>query len=534
MTKGRDVTQWINVTTDNNIQTVSAAMAVKQIFLNKTLALRTVFTLIVLGIYWALLYVPGPGVDSAAVAFCGTQQVNGIYAAASIVSGGAIMHLSPVAVGIMSYISASIIWMLLSRVVKPFKRKMENNPKWKGQYVFVGVVGTILSAVTAFTTSYSAIVPGRIMVGCNQIILPGGPSAAFTAGLIMTLGSMVLICVGLLVTRWGVGNGLSNFIAVGILASIPGLVTTVWKTEGFGGILLAAGAIGLLLLGIWWLSAKTYKHPLRLLPDNETAANENSLQVGTLNIPRNPAGVLPVILASIFAYGPSLIANIFPNTSIGQWLQSTVGASGSIWQLLLIGLVAILFTFYFVITNWDSDTATNLFKTKLVGITDLAPGEPTRKWYDDTLLRITTIAGVSLAVLTVVPALVARLIGLPVLVALGGVTVIVLVGCIGAFFQDLRTKTATILNMPEPEKSAWLFAGGQNQAISFDNPLIDTINERRTGETQKLPEMTITAGTITMDTATTTEEPPAEANRATRRAAKKQKTIPTQRTPEDN
>ena len=384
---------------------------------------RLLITVAVVGMYVAAMQLSVPGVDSTAVSFC-RNELTGIYGALNSIAGGAVAHVSPVALGVTAFITAAIMWMLLSRIIPAYR----NNPpraKKHGLW-FQAIVGTLLVARGAMSLAQAANTPGGLIQGCSQTILPGDSSVVFRSALIMFVSSVILVGLALLVTKYGVANGFAILIGVAILAGIPAELSRTSETSGVVTAAVIVALFTLITILIVLGSTKTYRWPL--YPGTVVGGGDSTKPVsGSWEVPFNPAGLIPAILASILASAPILVGTMFHATPAGQWILQHYAPLGSWMFLLVLCVLMFLMVFYQVIISYDSDRVANDMHARGVGFAGVGFGEPTRQWVDRTLEKKTLLAAVGLFAIAVSPTFASLLFGTNAAIPLGGTTLLVAV-----------------------------------------------------------------------------------------------------------
>lgn len=382
---------------------------------------RLLITLGLVAAYLVALQTSSPGVDPAAVAFC-RNELTGWYATINMMSGGAIAHVSPVALGVTSYITAAIMWMLLARIIPTYAR----NPQKAKRHgvIFQGVLGTALLIRSAFSLSTAAHTPGGLISGCSQTLMPGDTVAA--TALLLIGGSLLLVGAALLITRFGIGNGFAIIIGVGILVSVPFELARLSTTSSVITVTTTLALFLLILIAVFITSAKHYTWNLyRSTGDNP--GDPDTPVVNQWKVPWNPAGLIPAVLATILVSAFSMYANIFRDGPGAAWISEHYSGLLSPARLIALTVVMFVMVFYQVIITYDSDAQTDTQRQRGEAFAGIEPGEPTRKFIDRTLEKKTTIAAIGLTVVAVLPELFAILLGTSGAIPLGGTTMLVAV-----------------------------------------------------------------------------------------------------------
>ena len=386
---------------------------------------RLLFTALALIVVRLGTYIPMPGIDATAMAQQLQQQQGSILDVFNVLAGGAIERMAIFALGIMPYISASIIMQLMTAVsphLEQLKKEGEAGRKVMNQYTRYGTVA--LAAVQAY-----AIAVGLENWG-TAVIEPG---MAFRMSAVITLtgGTILLMWIGEQITARGVGNGISLIIMIGIVASFPRVLYQAFEAGRTGAmspavlIMLAIFAIMLIMLIVFVERAQRrllVQYPKRQ-QGNRVFGGESS----HLPLKINVAGVIPPIFASSLLLLPATLAN-FNAAGAPGWLQTIVislGHGQPLYMLFYAGGIIFFAFFYTAIVFNPEDTADNLKKYGGF-IPGIRPGKRTADYIDYVLTRITVVGALYLAFVCLVPEFFAAYYGLTTFV-MGGTSVLIMV-----------------------------------------------------------------------------------------------------------
>ena len=368
----------------------------------KELRQRILFTLALLVVARLGTFIPMPGIDPSELARQLNQQQGGVLDIFNMLSGGAVQRMAIFALGIMPYISASIIIQLMTTVfpeLEALKKEGEAGRKTINQYTRYGTVG--LAALQAY----------GIAIGLEHwgtVVIAPGFFFRISAVITLTGGTILLMWLGEQITSRGVGNGISLIIFAGIVARFPTSISQLFESARTGAIDLPVilailiGAIGLVLFIVFMERAQRrllVQYPKRQV-GNRMFGGESS----HLPLKLNVSGVIPPIFASSILLMPTTVAN-FNGQSVPDFLQTilTYIGPGRPLYLLLYALMIIFFSFFYtsIIFN-PEETAENLKKYGgfLPGI---RPGKKTAEYIDYVLTRITVVGSLYLAVVCVIP-----------------------------------------------------------------------------------------------------------------------------------
>jgi preprotein translocase subunit SecY len=388
---------------------------------------RLVFTLIMLAVYRLGVAIPTPGIDGEALAAFFQQASSTVFGLVNLFSGGALGRFSIFALGIMPYISASIILQLLTVVVPALERLSKEGELGRRkitQYTRYGTVG--LSLLQGFFIS----------MGLEQIQAPGGSSVVFNPGwgfrlmtmITLTSGTAFIMWLGEQITERGVGNGISLVIFAGIVASIPSAITatTEFVREGELSILVVL----LLLVGMVAIVAAVIimERGHRRIPvqyaKRVVGRRVYGGQTSHLPLKINTAGVIPPIFASSVLIFPATIAS-FSEHSWAQAIANALTPGSVIYNISYIGLIIFFCYFYTAVVFNPVDVADNMKKHGGF-IPGIRPGQRTAEYIDRVLSRITLSGAIYVSIICVLPNLLVAAFNVPFF--FGGTALLIVVG----------------------------------------------------------------------------------------------------------
>jgi preprotein translocase subunit SecY len=387
---------------------------------------RIWFTLGALIVFRLGTYIPMPGIDPAAYASAFKDQSQGLLGIFNMLAGGAIGRMAIFALGIMPYISASIIVQLLATVsprLEALKKEGEAGRKALNQYTRMGTV--ILAAVQAFGIAAGLQNSGGVV---------SNPGVFFLASSVITLtgGTLFLMWLGEQITSRGVGNGISLIIFSGIVAAYPGAIYNTFEMGRNGsisliGIAIFFAIIAATIFGIVYFERAQRRllvqYPKRQVGANKTTGGESS----HLPLKLNTAGVIPPIFASSLLLLPLTFLQF--QTDAPEWLRTiTIYVNhGQPVYMALYGLLIIFFCFFYTAIVFNpTDTADNLKKYGGF-IPGIRPGKNTATYIDHVLTRLTAVGAVYLTVVCLVPELILNTYGQGFAFHFGGTSLLILV-----------------------------------------------------------------------------------------------------------
>ena len=388
---------------------------------------RLLFTFGMLAVYRAVVVIPTPGIDGKALAEFFDQMRDSVLGFVNLLSGGALEQFSIAALGIMPYISASIILQLMTVVIPHLERLSKE-----------GEVGRRkITQYTRYGTVVLAIVQGLfISIGLEKLQAPGGapvvynPGWSFRVMTVITLasGTSFLMWLGEQISERGIGNGISMIIFAGIVARLPQAVstTTQFVREGEMSIftLLGITAFMILIVGVIIFVERAQRRIPVQYAKRVVGRRMYGGQSSHLPLKLNTAGVIPPIFASSLLVFPATIAQFVDNPwaqAAGHWLARGEG----LYNVLFVGLIIFFSYFYTAVTFNTSDVAENM--KKFGGfIPGIRPGQRTADYIDRVLSRITLAGAIYVAVVCILPTVLIRQFNVP--FYFGGTALLIVVG----------------------------------------------------------------------------------------------------------
>ncbi len=384
---------------------------------------RILFTLMMLAIYRLCVFVPTPGISADAVKRIISQGT--IFEIFNLFSGGALQQFSVVALGIMPYISASIILQLLTVAVPAIERLSKEGDAGRKkitQYTRYGTV--VLSMIQGFGISY----------GLNQqgAVLPGVSPWQFYITTMVTLaaGTSFLMWLGEIISERGIGNGISLIIFAGIVTRIPVGFRDAWSTKdqfgGFFGFVMLVAFIGFIIGAIIFVERSQRRIPVQYAK-RVVGRKMYGGQSSHLPLKVNTAGVIPPIFASSIIMFPATIAQFTPSGTMQQ--ISALLSQGWVHTTIYASLIIFFAYFYTAVTFNPVDVAENMKKYGGF-IPGIRPGRSTSDYIDRVLTHITLGGALYVAAICILPELLIRQFGIPSSLAytFGGTSLMIVVG----------------------------------------------------------------------------------------------------------
>jgi preprotein translocase subunit SecY len=386
---------------------------------------RIWFTLGALLIYRLGTYIPLPGIDLDALAQAFQRQSGGILGIFNMFAGGAVERMAIFALGIMPYISASIIVQLMTSVIptlEQLKKEGEQGRKVINQYTRYGTV--LLATVQAYGIAVS-------LEGSQGLVVD--PGMFFRLSTVITLvgGTMFLMWLGEQITARGIGNGISLIIFSGIVANLPKAISGTLELGRTGalstGIILAIIVLALLLIGFIVFMERAQRRLLIQYPKRQVGNKMFQGDTSHLPLKLNTAGVIPPIFASSLLLLPATAAGFSNAETLPGWASAILASlgHGQPLYMLTFGALIIFFAFFYTAIVFNpKDTADNL-KRHSGFIPGIRPGERTAEYIDYVLTRITLVGAIYMAVVCLIPEFLISATGVP--FYLGGTSLLIVV-----------------------------------------------------------------------------------------------------------
>ena len=393
------------------------------------------FTLGILLVFRLGSTIPAPNVNMQALNTCVANATAGLqaglYSLINLFSGGALLHLTIFALGVMPYITSSIILQLLAVVIPRLEALRKEGAAGQAkitQYTRHLTLVLALLQATAFVTMART---DQLLPGCSGLLYSEELFPLITMVLTMTAGTVVIMWLGELITDRGVGNGMSVLIFTQIAAQFP---TGLWsikeksQQEATGWFLfLAIIAIGLLvMLGILFMEQGQRRVPVQYA---KRMVGRRLVGGSTTYIPLkvNQSGVIPVIFASSILYLPILYATFRRESEIGQWITNNFQTNSWVYSTLQF-LLIVGFCYFYVAITFNSEEVSDNMKKYGGFIPGIRAGKPTERYLTYVLNRLTAPGSLYLAVISMIPTLAFIAVGANQNFPFGGTSILIIVG----------------------------------------------------------------------------------------------------------
>ncbi|MCM3737761.1 preprotein translocase subunit SecY [Bacillus cytotoxicus] len=392
---------------------------------------KILFTLAMLIVFRIGTFIPVPHTNADVLKAQDQLNVLGIL---NTFGGGALKNFSIFAMGIMPYITASIIVQLLQMDVVPkfteWSKQGEMGRRKLAQFT------RYFTIVLAFIQAIGMSIGFNGMAGGRLILDPSWSTYLYIAT-VLTAGTAFLMWLGELITAKGVGNGISIIIFAGITAAIPNTINQVYAQQfqdagdqlfirivKVGLILLAVLAV---IVGVIYIQQAVRKIPIQYAKRVTGNGGHTGAQNTHLPLKVNSAGVIPVIFAVSFLITPPTIAQFFPKHEISQWIIKNFNYSHPVGMIVYVALIIAFAYFYAFVQVNPEQMAENLNKQGGY-VPGIRPGKNTEQYLTKILYRLTFVGAIFLAAIAILPVLFIKIANLPQSAQIGGTSLLIVVG----------------------------------------------------------------------------------------------------------
>ncbi|HJN69561.1 MAG: preprotein translocase subunit SecY [Candidatus Marinimicrobia bacterium] len=408
---------------------------IRNIFNIPELRKRILFTLGILLVVRIGAHIPIPGVDGEALGAAIQNFQNTLFGLYDLFAGGAFQRATLFALGIMPYISASIIIQLMGAVVPYFQRLQKEGEEGRKKITQLTRYGTVLiSTMQAYGIS---IFLGSMTSNIGGAVVPVVPNPGilftFTAIVSLVTGTMLMMWLGERITERGIGNGISLIIMVGIMATFPNVIITevVYVQEGLRGLLgeIILIAIMFVIVGcVVLLTQGTRKIPVQYA---KRVVGRKIYGGQATHIPMkvNTAGVMPIIFAQSIMFIPTTIATFFTNNEFFQSMMRWFSFDHPFYWFVF-GTMIIFFTYFYTAIAFDPVQVSTTMKQQGGFIPGVRPGKKTAEFIDNILTRVTLPGSFSLAFIAIFPYILMQIMDIDFNLAsfFGGTSLLIVVG----------------------------------------------------------------------------------------------------------
>lgn len=411
-------------------------------FTTKEVRNKIFFTLAMLVIFKIGTYIPAPGVNPEA--FNHPQGSQGATELLNTFGGGALKRFSIFAMGIMPYITASIVMQLLQMDIVPKftewakqgemgRRKINNVTRY-----FAIILAFIQSIGMAF--QFNNYLKGQLIIEKSVM------SYLFIA-VVLTAGTAFLIWLGDQITQFGVGNGISLIIFAGILSTLPSSLEQFAQSVFVGQddtslawLKILGLIVALILLTVGAIFVLEAKRKIPIQYAKKQSAQRLGSQATYLPLKVNSAGVIPVIFAMAFFLLPRTLTLFFPKAEWAQNIADTANPSSNIGMIIYVVLI-IAFAYFYAFVQVNPEKMADNLKKQGSYVPGIRPGEQTKKYITKVLYRLTFVGSIFLAAIAILPIIATKFMGLPQSIQIGGTSLLIV---IGVAIETMKTLEAQV------------------------------------------------------------------------------------------
>ena len=402
-------------------------------FRTPDLRAKLLFTLGIMAIFRLGSFIPTPGVDFGNVREClALVETTGVFGLINLFSGGALLQLSIFALGILPYITASIIVQLLTVVIPRFEELKAEGQAGTAKLTQYTRYLTIGLAILQSTTFVSLARSNAIFGGaCSAEAFPTIPDQSLPIILLMittmTAGTGLIMWLGELITAKGVGNGMSLLIFTSIASTFPSSMWSIATQRSFETMLLVI-AIGLVIVALVVLVEQSQRripvqYAKRMVGQRAYGGTSTYIPLKV-----NMAGVIPVIFASSLLYLPALVSQFSPESQWAAWIgRYLVSGDHPLYMLAYVALI-IFFTYFYVAITFNPDEVAENMRKYGGFIPGIRAGRPTAEYLDYVITRLTFPGSIYLAMVALIPLVALILVDANQNFPFGGTSILIVVG----------------------------------------------------------------------------------------------------------
>ena len=393
---------------------------------------KLLFTVFIVAVFRLGQQLPTPGVSESAVNTCeGIAKSSNVLQLVNLFSGNSLTKLTVFALGIMPYITASIILQLLAVVIPRLETLRQEGQTGQAKITQYTRYLTVGLAILQSTGIIALARSGNLIPTCTAKLIPNPTIFTITTMvIIMTAGTAVIMWLGELITDRGIGNGMSIMIFTQIIAVVPGQLLAIYDDKGaltFSIVLIMAVA---LIAFIALMEQAQRRIPIQYA---KRMVGRRMYGGTSTYIPLkvNQAGVIPVIFASSLLYIPQLAANLFkPQATSGWafWVQTNLVFSDKPAYVAAYFLLILFFTYFYVSITFNPTEVADGMKKGGGFIPGIRPGGPTAGYLSHVLSRLTAAGSLYLALVALIPLVAVSLLNANAQFPLGGTSILIMVG----------------------------------------------------------------------------------------------------------
>jgi preprotein translocase subunit SecY len=390
---------------------------------------KILFTLLIIAVYRFGAHVPTPGIDvEAAQQFAASAQ-GGVYAFINLFSGGALTQMAIFALGIMPYITSSIIMQLLTAVIprlEAWSKEGESGYKKINQWTrYLTVMLALLQSTGLAFLANSGQFQDATGAGVDLIPDPLGPRVALIT-LSLTAGTALIMWLGELITQRGIGNGMSILIFASIVSTLPSEGAAILAARGWG-VFTIVCLIGLaIIVAIVIMEQGQRRIPVQYAKRVVGRRMMGGQQV-YIPLKVNQAGVIPIIFASSVLYIPTLLQNVVASEGVRDFISNNLINPASATYMIIYGVLVVFFAYFYTAISFNPVEQAENIKKYGGFIPGLRPGRQTAEKLDYILTRITLPGALFVALIALLPSIFFATQGIQQL-PFGGTSILITVG----------------------------------------------------------------------------------------------------------
>lgn len=402
----------------------------------KELRKKILFVLFIIIIYRIGSFIPTPGVDYGVVQECigdMSSTSENFIGLVNLISGGAMLQLSIFALGVMPYITASIVVQLLRVVIPRFEALHKEGQSGEAKltqytrYLTIGLA--VLQSTTILVTARSGAL---FNYQCSQVIPDGSVWNLVVMVLIMTGGTGLIMWMAELVTEKGIGQGMSVLIFMSICSGfLPQLWEIGWGTDGTDGdwtkFAIVVAVLLVILIFVDYVELCQRRIPVqytrRMIGRKMYGGSSTYLPLKV-----NMSGVIPPIFASSILAIPTLIAQFDSDADWAEWINNNLADTTSVWYIALYALMIVFFCFFYTSITFNPDETADNMKQYGGFIPGIRAGNATSRYLSYVMNRLNTVGAIYLLFVALIPTVLIMALGLNTQLPFGGTTILIIAG----------------------------------------------------------------------------------------------------------
>ena len=368
---------------------------------------KILFSILVIAIYRFGAHVPTPGIDLEAVKELKEQaERGGVLGFLALFSGGALTNFAVFALGIMPYITSSIIMQLLGVVIPKIEQWRQQGAvgqKKITQWTRYLTVALAIMQSTGLAFVFKNGGQGFLGGNANVVLIPNFTvPRVLLIVLTLTAGTAMVMWLGELITQRGIGNGMSILIFTSVVSTLPSEGTAIYKQSGTFKFSIVLALALFLIVAIVFVEQGQRRIPVQFAK-RVVGRRMYGGQSTYIPLKVNQAGVIPIIFASSVLYFPVLLSNVVPWVGVRRWIDDNLVQPDNIAYITLYGLLIVFFAYFYTAISFDPHQQADIIRKQGGFIPGIRPGPPTESHLAKILNRITLPGSLFLAVIALLP-----------------------------------------------------------------------------------------------------------------------------------